>query len=139
MGRGRKKKLIGETRICSICGIEKPISKFNKYGYKDSLRSDCRECRHIHHYDQSKTKDNTLKRKYGISLDEYYQMLEAQDNKCAICPTNITDLGSAHVDHDHETGKVRGLLCDCCNIGLGHFRDNSNTLYSAADYLMKTL
>ena len=126
-----------KKKICSKCGIEKPISEFHKSGYKDSLRKDCKECRHTHHYVPIITKGNTIKRKYGVSLNEYYQMLEAQDNECAICGTNITGLGDAHIDHDHKTGKVRGLLCASCNIGLGHFKDNSNILNFAADYLIK--
>lgn len=69
-------------------------------------------------------------------------MLREQNNKCVICGQEIFLFGSspkltAHVDHDHKTGKVRGLLCPECNIGLGKFRDNPDYLLKAASYLKK--
>lgn len=69
-------------------------------------------------------------------------MLREQNYKCAICGQEISLFGSsqkliAHVDHDHKTGKVRGLLCKECNTGLGKFRDNIEYLLSAVSYLKK--
>lgn len=72
-----------------------------------------------------------LKRKYGLTPDAYRALLEAQSGKCAVCKVNDV----AHVDHDHSTGLVRGLLCRECNIGLGNFRDSISFLLSAAQYL----
>lgn len=62
--------------------------------------------------------------------------------RCRICGKPLTKVGGtkdqvAHIDHDHETGKVRGLLCQECNIGLGKFRDNTEYLLSAISYLNK--
>ena len=124
-------------KICSICGIEKPISEFHKSGYKDSLRGDCKECRHIQTIkDRSKTKARDLKANYGISLDEYSQMLEAQDNQCAICGTLYSvNTKTFHVDHCHKTRKVRGLLCSKCNRGIGLLQDDPTILSKAIDYL----
>ena len=78
-----------------------------------------------------------LKGQFGITVDEYEAMLEQQGNACAICGAGIgCGLGyRLRVDHCHDTGKVRGLLCSECNLGLGKFRDNPEFLRKAADYL----
>ena len=64
-------------------------------------------------------------------------MLAAQHGKCAICGGNrsIKDTFRLGIDHDHATGRIRGLLCGNCNIGLGHFDDSPGLLEKAADYL----
>ena len=82
-----------------------------------------------------------FKRRYGITLDTYNTMLEDQNGVCKICgklPTGIHSSGSPHrlhVDHDHATGKVRALLCQYCNRGLGYFKDNEELLIKASEYL----
>ena len=78
-----------------------------------------------------------LKRMYGLTKDDYDRLLEAQNNGCAICgnPCDIHKKLSA--DHDHQTGRVRGLLCHRCNTGLGCFRDDPNRLLKAVEYLMR--
>jgi hypothetical protein len=75
--------------------------------------------------------------KYGLTIAEYDLMFEEQGRVCAICkePTP-KGKGFWHVDHDHTTGKVRGILCDWCNRGLGQYRDNVDYLLSAVTYLM---
>jgi Recombination endonuclease VII len=72
-----------------------------------------------------------LKRKYGLTEAQYDAMLEAQGGMCAICH----DRPAAHVDHDHETGRVRALLCFNCNGALGHMLDNPGWLLRAIEYL----
>lgn len=69
---------------------------------------------------------------YGISVDDYNQMYEFQNGRCAICGTWYEKLS---VDHDHRTGKVRKLLCGTCNTGLGLFKDNPKILKMAATYI----
>lgn len=78
-----------------------------------------------------------LQTQYGLSLDEYASMLQRQDGKCAICFGPPISPRPLAVDHDHATGKVRGLLCDRCNHGLGHFCDSPIRLSSAIAYLQK--
>ncbi len=73
------------------------------------------------------------KTKYGVVASEVSHLLEAQDGRCAICSVVIGV--NAHVDHDHETREVRGLLCGSCNRGLGMFRDSPEALEKAATYL----
>lgn len=78
-----------------------------------------------------------LMMRYGITQHEYEKMLLAQDNKCAVCGTNKPGGpgGVFAVDHNHKTGKVRGLLCSSCNTALGLLKDNKETLCSAITYL----
>lgn len=75
-------------------------------------------------------------RKYGITSDEYNELFESQQGRCAICGGHQTEFKKRlHVDHDHDTGQVRGLLCGTCNTGLGMFRDNIDLLDKAIKYL----
>ena len=73
--------------------------------------------------------------KYGISLEEHAKLLTSQNDSCAICKLPFNDARPSHIDHDHKTGKVRGLLCKACNTGLGNFRDNSVYIEKAIAYL----
>lgn len=73
------------------------------------------------------------KAKYGVTRDQYEAMLVTQAGNCAICGVNKgSDL---RIDHNHQTGAVRGLLCDSCNNGLGRFKDNPFILQAAIKYL----
>jgi hypothetical protein len=79
-------------------------------------------------------------RRYGVSKVDYDALLERQGGSCAICHT--TDWGNGrsgrpNIDHDHVTGKVRGLLCWNCNVAIGHFGDSKQTLVAALSYLDK--
>jgi hypothetical protein len=86
-------------------------------------------------------KNQRFRRRYGITVDIYEQLLEKQNGKCRIClqiPKGIHGSGRLkvlHVDHDHSTGEIRGLLCDNCNRGLGYFKDDSLLLQQAIIYL----
>jgi hypothetical protein len=73
----------------------------------------------------------------GITREQFDTLLKAQDGKCAICGVLITSLlpRQVHVDHDHETGQVRGILCAICNQGLGLFKDTIELLEAAIRYL----
>ena len=84
--------------------------------------------------------DSHLRCVFGITSDEYYEILKRQDGVCAICkqPETRTFKGSVRrlaVDHDHSTGKIRGLLCGACNTGLGLFDDDPEILKTALGYL----
>ena len=91
-------------------------------------------------------KDSSLFYNYGIRLSEYNALLEKQRGVCAICGNSETkmqsrgrggekNLDSLQVDHDHETGKVRGLICWKCNVGVIKFLDNRDLVEAAARYL----
>ncbi len=70
---------------------------------------------------------------YNTTLEEFYNTLQKQDNKCAICGRELTIKACA--DHDHSTGKFRGILCVNCNTALGSFRDSVTILANAINYL----
>lgn len=106
---------------------EKNKLAVKKYRESQKYRDNLKNCRY--------------KYKYGISLDDYNFFLEKQNYVCAICFCPETDKG-AHkeiktlsVDHCHGTGKVRGLLCNKCNIMLGCSKDNTQVLLNAIKYL----
>lgn len=86
--------------------------------------------------DPTKRKNNKLKHKYGIDILRFEEMVAEQDNCCAICNEEFTK--TPHVDHCHESGEVRGLLCMYCNTGLGKFRDDPERLSNAITYLERT-
>lgn len=90
-------------------------------------------------------KNANLKKNFNITLEEFNQMLSNQNNLCMICRTpfnlehNRKEMErKACVDHNHQTGKVRGLICNNCNTGLGRFKDNIELLREAIKYLEKT-
>lgn len=80
-----------------------------------------------------------LKSAYGISLEEYNNLLKQHNHKCAICECDEVDSvhGVLHVDHCHKTGNIRGLLCRQCNTALGKFKDSEEILDKAKAYLRK--
>ena len=110
---------------CRKCGVQQPVENFNTHSNKKP-RATCKTCERSRHY----------KRSYGISLEDYERMYAEQGGVCKICslPANHN---SNHlcIDHCHETGKVRALLCDLCNRGLGYFKDDTRLLDRASDYL----
>jgi len=103
---------------------ERHPDKIMEKNKKRSASGRLRECQRNSH----------LKIFYGLSLDKYNEMYEAQEGKCLICGEHKDKL---MVDHDHKTNKVRGLLCTHCNTGIGFLKDNVNNLKKAIDYLEK--
>jgi hypothetical protein len=99
------------------CYNREKVKDRNEF-YKNSRRKDgldtcCKECRKDIH------RNGNLQR-YGISIRQYEYLRKVQDNKCAICDQELNDQ-NFHVDHDHKSGIIRGLLCPSCNVGLGHY------------------
>ena len=126
-------------KTCSRCKKDFPATNdfFHKKGNR--LHSRCKECCRLRNKNPKRiayTKNRDLMRLYGITTDKYNKMFSDQNGCCAICETHICSTGrSLAVDHDHETGKVRGLLCSNCNTALGKFKDNKLILQKAIDYL----
>jgi DNA-directed RNA polymerase subunit RPC12/RpoP len=116
------------SKVCCRCKKDQDINNFttNK-SVKDGYDGWCRYC----------VKDAQLLRKYNITLAEYNRILTNQNYKCAICGTNepLGVSGTFVVDHDHITKKVRGLLCNHCNTGIGKLGDTIESLQKAIDYL----
>jgi len=91
---------------------------------------------------RSRFRNSELKRKYGITLEDYSARLLQQGGRCAVCPATIGEAKrnrALFVDHDHETGEIRGLLCGGCNAALGFLRDRPARMHSLVAYLMKWL
>lgn len=96
-------------------------------------------------YPEGKFSEYSRKSKFGITQAQFERMLKDQDNKCPICMTPIRQIlgeefrksraGLAVVDHCHETGRVRGLLCSNCNTGIGLLRDSAENMQRAYQYL----
>ncbi|NUO57247.1 MAG: hypothetical protein HOV78_11315 [Hamadaea sp.] len=85
---------------------------------------------------RAKAREARYRRKYGIGVADFEALLADQAGRCAICSRTLTP-ENWHVDHDHEDGRVRGVLCDLCNKGLGQFKDNVGNLVSAIEYLRR--
>ena len=146
------------TKKCRNCDLpslpnrarcEKHLTYFRKYAFswRHKNKEHANESRRRWH---DSNPDHlwaySIRVKYGVTPEMYNAMLEAQGGKCAIegCTAEIPGkIGSKessrrwHIDHDHKTGKVRGLLCTTCNLGVGYFKDDVALLQSAIRYLEK--
>lgn len=125
-----------------------PLTNFHKQSMgKHGRNARCRVCVTKAQVDREKNNPQTMRRRrnshylreYGITLEEYESMLELQDYKCKIC--GAEDSGHPHtdnlvVDHCHQTGVVRGLLCNSCNRGIGIMNEDPERMMTAAMYLV---
>ena len=84
-----------------------------------------------------KVQNARLKNKFGITLSDYNETLKSQGGVCAVCSNQCSAGRSLAVDHNHDTGQTRGLLCSTCNRGLGYFKDRVELLRAAIIYLEK--
>lgn len=128
--------------VCKDCGPQPP------YKMSRATASLCKACStrrtqawakaHPSEWERHRRK-SLLKRKYGITLEQYDALLAQQGGVCAVCRDPIADPRGfrPHIDHDHETGAVRGVLCYRCNTGLGVFRDSVDNLAAAIEYLKR--
>lgn len=130
-------KQVETVRICNKCNVEKPIEMFRhrnqliKGKYYSWYQWQCKKCFSL------STSLRKTEEKLGMAKGEYAAMLKAQGGVCAICKSSYSDKRGSRlsVDHDHLTGKVRGLLCFSCNSGAGQFKDSPQLLREAAAYL----
>jgi len=144
-------------RVCKVCSAEFLSSrKDRKYcgsgcsKLADKMRSDKYGKSHkkdkvaydkiyLHKNKERKSivsRSSHLRRKYGITLEDYNSMFRNQNGRCAICNRDGRELA---VDHDHTTGKIRGLLCFSCNTSIGKFNDDISILKSAINYIVASL
>jgi hypothetical protein len=121
------------TKKCSGCKEVKNLDQYFKYkGDKNKYHSCCIIC--AKEQSQEYHKETFRFTRYGIDKDKFIKLLNKQNNKCAICYFEL-DYTKSHIDHDHNTRQVRGILCQLCNKGLGQFKDNINSLKQAIKYL----
>lgn len=121
---------------CTKCKSKKPLTDFySSVNTKDNLHSWCKPCF------RENTRNDYLKRSFGIEIADYEAMLSMQDYGCAICGKKDDTLLRSGVykrlcvDHNHKTGKLRGILCENCNRGIGLFKDSQELLENAINYL----
>ena len=151
----------GTFKICRACHVDKPIEEFGRNKNNcDGVHNLCKPCavkqatesrgrnRERHRvYNKAwaaanpdKVHQTQIRRKYGIDRAEYDAMLTKQGGKCAIC--GATEAGARttnfHVDHCHDSSKVRGLLCASCNMGIGQLGHDRFRLIAAISYLDRT-
>jgi hypothetical protein len=132
---------------CPKCQETKPFESFYFYTKNDTHKGyhrRCKKCEHQARQEHRKTNPKLhsansrrykLKKQYNLTPEGYDDILKRQKGVCAICDRISIDGRRLHVDHCHQTGKVRGLLCHDCNRGIGMFKDDSTKLQKAADYL----
>ena len=129
-----------EIKTCSQCGETKSIDLF------DPNRGRCKPCRRAYQRTYRANtpgyhRKNNLRQRYGLSYDDFQSILHAQNYCCAICEVEISHgleyrtNRSVAVDHNHDTGEVRGILCSKCNLMLGHARESTEILYKSIVYL----
>lgn len=148
------------VKACSNCKLKLSSTNFwsssNKRGGRGkTLNAQCKACRTIkqrayrlknrekhlqwmrdyHKENKIAFANNRLLRKYGITYDEKIELMEQQGFECAICYADLSNVSEAFVDHDHTSGKVRGILCSNCNSGLGFFKDQVELMINAGVYL----
>lgn len=132
-------------KICNSCKNKLHVSDFflkkttgNENSYR--LNSPCKKCSYEKRNKQHYLNYYRLK-KYNISTGEYNEKLKNQNSCCAICKRHISKTikpnNPFHIDHNHFTGKIRGLLCNNCNTGIGFFDENIDFLKNAIAYLNK--
>lgn len=140
---------IVEAKVCTVCGETRPLTDYwlqergvfgrhshCKYCRAAYRREYARDYPQIAREQQRKTK---MKQNYGLTPEAYEAMLAGQGGGCAICgfPPPEDRRLFLDIDHDHETGAVRGLLCNRCNTMLGQSRDNPERLEAGAEYLRR--
>lgn len=147
------------NKTCNKCAVTKEYKYFYKdKGIKDGHATICKECknksmnkwrelnrskynenmRKLRATDKERFKNIDLKRTYGITLEDYNKMLVEQSYACKICKKENTSIKrTLAVDHDHVTGKVRGLLCYACNRAL-HTLDNIKLFETALKYIKES-
>lgn len=120
---GGPKPALGYKR-CGACSRTLPIDAFGKNASRASgLASACRQCT------QLASRRYKLQKKYGLTLAEYDAILTAQGNGCALCgQPRLARQRALAVDHDHATGRIRGILCAPCNTLLGRVETHWQTL-----------
>lgn len=127
---------------CCHCGRVLSLKQFNKcVTNKDGWHKQCKRCRHNKYlgtYESPSGRRARLKYVYGITEDEYNTLFDKQHGCCAICGVHQSQLTRRlHIDHDHQTGEIRGLLCMKCNRALGYFDDSIDHMTIAIQYLSR--
>jgi hypothetical protein len=138
-------------KCCSLCKKTKKAEEFSEtFRTVDGLHSRCKSC--INNIARERYKEDPVKlseinrrakykAKYGLTVDDYDVLFAKQGGKCALCGIDNTGRENAKhfaIDHCHDTGVIRGLLCSPCNTALGLMKDNVDTMYNAIGYVLES-
>lgn len=140
----RSVKAISRTeKTCPDCGVTQSVESFHKNkAAPDERQVYCRSCSSRRNFQRSSvTRKKWYGDQYGMTEEDFDRRLINQGNSCEICGGGPKGnrWGRFCVDHDHNTGKVRGIICGTCNLGLGRFQDDPQLLRAAAGYLERAL
>lgn len=139
-----------DRKTCSICKEEKPLDAFGPDKNRcDGRKRQCRPCvatemRKWSANNQRSVRATKMKKHFGISIEQYEALYEQAKGCCQICgvaiPSHLDNdakklAAKVAIDHDHKTGRVRGLLCGSCNCSIGYMLDDPARLRAAAEYL----
>lgn len=123
-----------KQKVCKFCNVTKSTSEFKQFKKKGKMysRPFCNDCRSAVYFGQD------LWKHYRIRYADYKKLYDSQEGKCACCGQHEDQFKNGlHVDHDHKTGQIRGLLCTQCNPGIGYFQESIERLQQAIKYLEK--
>lgn len=129
------------TKLCKQCETEKSSDMFQKdISKKGGFRPECKECtakNRKERYNPASNRRNNLQKTFGKGvLDTYQELFDKQEGVCAICSSAENGrYKHLSIDHCHDSGKIRGLLCNNCNRGIGLLKDNPELLRKAAEYV----
>jgi hypothetical protein len=141
------------SKRCGRCNVVKPLVEFHASKiHRLGVNAYCKDCRREYTKEKLKNPKHREKvkeekrvyfrsEKYGISRDDFGRMLASQNGVCAICGKSREERGHKrdfHVDHDHKTNRVRGILCHQCNLMLGNCNDDVDILRRAIQYIERS-
>lgn len=130
----------GDLKICTACDEAKPVCDYyRRRASDDGLQATCKPCndaaRKAYHHKRPDLVRGYKLAKYGLTLEQYDTMKEGGCDCCGtLTPKGVGDF---HVDHDHETGLNRGILCHSCNVGIGALGDDTKGVERALEYLQR--
>lgn len=135
--------MLATSKVCAECRLEKPASDFYVVDGGRYLSGPCKPCTAVRvaRFRAEKRAEHGfdayhVMRTYGVTVEQYREMLARQGGVCAVCQREPDDAArSLCVDHDHETGAVRGLLCRPCNAAIGLLEEDPDRLRAALAYL----
>lgn len=140
-------KIFNGMRECTGCKEVLPTYAFYAHSQRPgTTHSQCKKCENAATIKRTKanpertsrySRKSRIKTQYGLSWDDFQKIVSTQGGACPICKNQLDFNANrrVHIDHDHATGKVRGVLCNWCNSGLGRFKDNARWLDAAAQYI----